>query len=122
VYARSAEIRCYFDRFADKYKLRKYIKLNHQVSGAFWNEERGGYQVEVTDVKSGSIVHDYCHFFINATGVLNAWKWPDIPGLEEFGGPKLHTARWDSKVDLTGKHVGLIGNGCVVILYISKNI
>jgi cation diffusion facilitator CzcD-associated flavoprotein CzcO len=31
--------------------------------------------------------------------------------LHDFQGKLLHTAQWDNSVDLTGKHVGLIGNG-----------
>lgn len=39
------------------------------------------------------------------------WQWPDIEGLDTFGGIRLHTAAWDDKVDLQGKRVGVIGNG-----------
>ena len=52
-----------------------------------------------------------CDIFISATGILNAWQWPKIPGLSDFKGPLLHSARWDDSVDLKGKVVGLIGNG-----------
>ncbi|TFK39761.1 hypothetical protein BDQ12DRAFT_649180 [Crucibulum laeve] len=115
VYAGSDEIYTYFDNFAEKYGLRKYCKLQHEVSGATWNETKGGWDVQVTDLRTGDIVSDYCDFFINASGVLNAWKWPTIPGLENYKGQLLHTARWDTSVDLTGKHVGLIGNGSSAI-------
>lgn len=33
-------------------------------------------------------------------------------GLEEFEGEVFHSARWDHTVDLSGKRVGVIGNGC----------
>lgn len=56
-------------------------------------------------------MEDYCDIFVNAGGVLNAWKWPAIPGLHRFKGTVLHTAQWDPCVDLLGKHVGVIGNG-----------
>ncbi|KAM0539075.1 hypothetical protein ACHAO7_012210, partial [Fusarium culmorum] len=39
------------------------------------------------------------------------WQWPDIPGLESFKGLRLHPARWDTSVDLTGKRVVVIGAG-----------
>lgn len=42
---------------------------------------------------------------------MNAWRWPAIPGLDKYKGTLLHTANWDDNVNLTGKHVGLIGNG-----------
>ncbi|KJA16156.1 hypothetical protein HYPSUDRAFT_322622 [Hypholoma sublateritium FD-334 SS-4] len=111
VYSGSREIRDYFLSFANKYGLDKYIKLQHQVSGAVWNDKTGQWDVDITNLENGSVIHDSCAIFISAVGVLNAWKWPTIPGLHDFKGPVLHTARWDPSVNLEGKHVGLIGNG-----------
>ncbi|KAF9485444.1 FAD/NAD(P)-binding domain-containing protein [Pholiota conissans] len=115
VYAGSKEIREYFSSFCEKYKLGKYIKLRHQVSQAVWDDKRGQWDVEVTNLADGTIIRDSCDILVNATGVLNAWRWPNIPGLQDFKGKRLHTAQWDSSVDLKGKHVGLIGNGSSAI-------
>lgn len=111
VYAGSAEIREYFNNFSRKYDLQKYCKLSHVVTGARWDERHGKWNVDVTDLTTGAVIHDDCDIFVNASGVLNAWKWPAVPGLETYKGTLLHTARWDTSIDLTGKHVGLIGNG-----------
>lgn len=54
-----------------------------------------------------------CDIFINASGILNNWKWPDLEGLHGFAGKLLHSANFDRTFDLTGKRVGLIGNGYV---------
>lgn len=40
-YASHKEIRQYFEEFADKYDLRKYIQLNTKVERAVWDEEQG---------------------------------------------------------------------------------
>jgi cation diffusion facilitator CzcD-associated flavoprotein CzcO len=119
VYAGSKEISQYFVSFCKKYQLHKYIKLAHQVSSATWDDKKGIWDVEITNLADGTIVHDACDILINAAGVLNAWKWPAIPGLKDFKGTLLHTARWDSSVDLEGKNVGLIGNGYVLSLFSS---
>ncbi|KAI6781274.1 putative sterigmatocystin biosynthesis monooxygenase-like protein [Emericellopsis cladophorae] len=111
VYPPAKEIFAYFDGFADKYGLKQYIKTEHQVIGSYWNNQRGGYDVKVKDLKTGTVVHDHCDILINASGILNNWKWPAIPGLENYKGKLLHTANWDDSVSLEGKHVGLIGNG-----------
>jgi cation diffusion facilitator CzcD-associated flavoprotein CzcO len=111
VYASSKEIFKYFDDFACKYKLKQYIKPSHQVSGAYWNHEKGGYDVKITNLEDGSEVLDYCDVLINASGILNNWRWPAIPGLDKYKGTLLHTANWDDQVNMAGKHVGLIGNG-----------
>lgn len=111
VYAGSKEIYEYFNDFAKKYHLLQYVKTEHQVIGAFWNQGQGGYDVEVQDLKGNQTVKDHCDILINASGILNNWAWPAIPGLAKFKGTLLHTANWDEQVDLSGKHVGLIGNG-----------
>lgn len=111
VYAKSSEIYEYFDGFSRKYGLDQYCKTQHQVSGAQWNASRRGWDVQVLDLATGTIIDDYCDILVNAGGILNAWRWPAIPGLKNYKGTLLHTAAWDTNVDLTGKHVGLIGNG-----------
>ncbi|KAG6877424.1 hypothetical protein C0993_007592 [Termitomyces sp. T159_Od127] len=122
VYAGSDEIRGYFESFAAKYDLHKYVKLRHRVDNATWNAQTDTWLVEVTDLAqnegnneagdgNGGKVIDHADIFINASGVLNAWRWPDIPGLHDFEGVLMHTADWDRSVNLEGKRVGLIGNG-----------
>src|SRR5271170_2568294 len=38
-----------------------------------------------------------CDVVFSASGVLNNWKWPDIPGLQDFKGKLLHSAQWDTE-------------------------
>ena len=42
---------------------------------------------------------------------ISKWKWPDIPGLNDFKGQLIHSAAWNADVDLKGKRVCVIGNG-----------
>jgi cation diffusion facilitator CzcD-associated flavoprotein CzcO len=93
--------------------LNEYIKTEHQVVGAKWNKEKGGYDVQIKNMQTGREFFDFCNVLINAGGILNNWRWPAIPGLDKYKGKLLHTANWDDTVDLEGKHVGLIGNGSV---------
>ncbi|KAF6798223.1 monooxygenase [Colletotrichum sojae] len=112
VYPPAWEIREYFENFARKYSLYQYIKLQHQVVGAYWSPSGGGgYDVHVEDTQTGEVIVDHADILINASGILNNWKWPEIPGLDSYKGTLLHTANWDEAVSLEGKHVGLIGNG-----------
>ncbi|KAK3066148.1 hypothetical protein LTS18_001965, partial [Coniosporium uncinatum] len=111
VYAGSREIFNYFDHFSKKHGIDQYVKTKHQVVHAKWNDHKAGYDVQIKDLRSGEVIDDYCDILINASGILNNWRWPAIPGLKNYKGTLLHTANWDSSVDLTGKHVGLIGNG-----------
>ena len=109
-YPSAPEIYDYFSSFADKYGLREYIKLRSKIVGARWNEDSSEWIIEVLG-PDGNIFQKRCDFFISAGGILNSWRWPDIPGLDSFQGHVLHTANWNESIDLTGKRVGLIGNG-----------
>lgn len=111
VYADSQEIQQYFEKFKIKYGLDRYCKTSHQILSTRWVDEKGEWEVEVKDLQNDTILKDFCHVLINANGAYNQWRWPSINGLHDFQGPLLHTAHWDPAVDLTGKRVGLIGNG-----------
>ena len=110
-YASASEIRQYFTHFCMKNGLEEYIELEHQVVGAEWSEDEGQWHVNVKDLKTGRQLETTAHVLISATGILNKWKWPSIPGLHSFKGKLLHSAAWDETTDLSGKRVGLIGNG-----------
>lgn len=114
VYAGSEEIKEYFKWFAAKHSLNKYIHANSEVIEARWHEGRGEWEVRVRDTASGQVATDACDILINASGILNNWKWPTINGLHDFKGTLLHSANYDQTADLTGKRVGLIGNGYVL--------
>lgn len=86
------------------------MNFSHEVVRAWWDEASSEWVVQVRKGEH-STFEQHCDFFINAAGILNAWRWPAILGIETFKGPLLHSAAWDESVDLTGKRVGLIGNG-----------
>lgn len=109
-YASSQEILGYLKEVVEKHDLAKYAKLNHRVVGAWWLEGEGKWKIEVHPGDSDTTFFDYGEVLINASGVLNNWKWPAIEGVEEFS-PRTHTANWDDSIDLTDKVVGVIGNG-----------
>lgn len=108
-YASSREIFTYFSDFVGKYGLRQYITCDHEVIGAVWDKTE--WVVTILNKKDHTVFEKRSDFLINASGVLNKWKWPAIPGLQSFQGKLLHSAAWDDSVDLSGKRVGLIGNG-----------
>jgi cation diffusion facilitator CzcD-associated flavoprotein CzcO len=87
------------------------IKLNHKVKGACWDETKGIWHIGVQNLKTEEEIYDECEVFINAGGVLNSWKYPDIKGLHDFGGKLMHSAAYDTTFDVTGKKVAVIGAG-----------
>lgn len=110
-YASSTEIHEYFSDFATKYDLYKYIKLCHEVKNAVWDAKSAQWEVQVVSSETGESFTDTAHILINAGGILNAWRYPPIPGIQDYRGELVHSAAWDPKLTLGGKTVGLIGNG-----------
>lgn len=54
---------------------------------------------------------DEVDFLIGNIGVLNTWKWPDIPRRESFKGKIMHSAAYDESAVLDGKRIAVIGSG-----------
>ena len=103
------EFQRYLLDITDKYALRPNIVFNTRVTECRFDETRNCWLVTVAD-QSGSRVIT-ANAVINAHGPLNRWKYPDIQGLQEFGGALMHTAAWDHSVNLQGKRVALLGTG-----------
>jgi cation diffusion facilitator CzcD-associated flavoprotein CzcO len=57
---------------------------------------------------------------VGATGVFNEPRYPQIEGIADFQGEKLHTARWDHDISLEGKRVGIIGTGASAVQVIPE--
>jgi cation diffusion facilitator CzcD-associated flavoprotein CzcO len=105
-YAPQPEIQAYLERLADSYGVVDRIRTGTEVRGARWDAERGKWQLETS---AGPHEADV---LVTACGQLSVPAVPPLPGLENFGGPAFHTARWRHDADLTGKRVAVIGTGC----------
>lgn len=87
------------------------MKFNHNAQKVVWDSTDGKWTVFFKRNDTGEEVTDTADVVISAVGTLNAWKWPDIPGLDSFKGPKMHSANWDTSFNVDGKTVALIGGG-----------
>lgn len=104
------EIQDYLTGVADRHGVRGNVVFNTRVKGATWDERARKWHVRLQD-RDGAVSERTVSAILLAHGVLNRWSMPQIPGLESFAGPKMHSAGWDTSVDLTGKKVALIGTG-----------
>ncbi|KAF4876600.1 FAD-binding monooxygenase moxY [Colletotrichum siamense] len=109
-YASSQEIKAYLDGVAKHFDLKRFIKFNTKVTNAQWSEVSSTWTVEV---ENGSTYE--AEVLFNAGGILNNLQMPNITGIDTFAGPILHTADWDSSVDLKGKRIGVIGAGASAV-------
>jgi cation diffusion facilitator CzcD-associated flavoprotein CzcO len=115
VYVGAEELYDYFKGRAAKYGVDEFVKLNHHIQSATWDDELGKWVVNITNLKTGESIRDEAELFIYGAGFLNNWKWPEIPGLHDFKGKLLHSARWDDSYDFKDKKVAVIGSGSSAI-------
>ncbi|KAK8236504.1 hypothetical protein HDK77DRAFT_379109 [Phyllosticta capitalensis] len=96
-FSSATDIWAYLDRVCDVFDLRKYMNFSTTVRGATWDEERGQWDLTLQRRTSSSSIEEFsdsCDLLLYATGILNAPKHPNIPGIDSFHGPVVHTAEW----------------------------
>jgi cation diffusion facilitator CzcD-associated flavoprotein CzcO len=99
---------CYLPRFENPYQTL--------VAGHIeWVEEEKKWILTIKDMKTGEEFKDEAPIIVNASGILSQPKMPDLPGMKEFEGRILHTARYDTSIDIKGKRVALVGAGSTSI-------
>lgn len=54
----------------DRFDLGKYMKVKHQVTGAYWDDDSGLWEVHVKDLLTGDTFIDRAEVFVNASGIL----------------------------------------------------
>ncbi|KAL6407340.1 flavin-binding monooxygenase [Ilyonectria robusta] len=111
----SEDIFRYLDRVVACFGLRKFMQFNSTVTACEWNEAEAKWHIQIQDSLSGETREDVADVVINASGILNSWKFPeDVEGLHSFKGRLIHTARWPSDYNeeqWKGDRVAVVGSG-----------
>ena len=105
-FIKGPEVLAYLNGVVDRYDLREHIHLETGMTEARWDETSGTWTVE-TDRG----VTYRARFLVTGLGILSATNTPEIHGIEHFEGRVVHSGAWPEELDLTGKRVGVIGNG-----------
>jgi len=98
-YATAPEILRYWQKVADKYGIRKYLRLGNKAVEARWDEKAAKWTVKFEVVKTGEMFEDTADVVMTGCGALNEFKWPNIEGIHDFKGNLLHSALWDESFD-----------------------
>ena len=114
-YATQPEIQGYLEHCVDAYWLAPYLRLGTGVSAARWDEADAVWRVTTDDGEAATV-----HVLISALGTFNDLAWPDIPGLDTFGGRVFHSARWDHGHDLGGERVAVIGSAASAVQFVPE--
>ncbi|CAM2809347.1 flavin-containing monooxygenase [Skermania piniformis] len=105
----------YIRGVADKYDLRRHLRLGTEVTELRYDEPTSRWTVRCSDGET--IVAD---IVVSAVGQLNRPAFPAIAGREKFAGAAFHSAEWDHTVDLAGKRIAVIGTGASAIQFVPQ--
>ncbi|KAG9683235.1 FAD/NAD(P)-binding domain-containing protein, partial [Aureobasidium melanogenum] len=125
-YPGQEEILSYLMSIASHYNLYQHIRFNSTVESASWDDEAKKWKIHVKTAqgsKDAEFNPEYdisADFLVSAVGQLNVPKWPEIPGLKDFEGKVIHSARWDWSYDLKDKKIAVIGNGATAVQIIPE--
>ena len=109
-YPRQPEILAYFEACAADYGLLPHCRFATRVAQAVWSGESSTWTVSLS---TGETMR--ADVLISGIGMFNEPTWPDIDGLDAFGGTVIHSARWDPEHDLTGEWVAVIGSAASAV-------
>jgi cation diffusion facilitator CzcD-associated flavoprotein CzcO len=109
-FARQGEIWTYLEDCADRFGIRRHVWFGAELIEARFDEAAARWHLRCTDGR-----RLIARFVVVAMGGLRDPRMPEIPGIETFAGPSMHSARWNHGVSLAGKRVGVIGTGASAI-------
>ncbi len=106
-YSAQPELLRYANHVADRFDLRRDIRLNTRVAAAHFDEAQRCWRVSSADGDRWT-----ARFLVLATGPLSSPNLPAFEGLERFAGQVLHSAAWPKQpLELRGRDVAVIGTG-----------
>ncbi|MFV8267681.1 flavin-containing monooxygenase [Mycolicibacterium peregrinum] len=100
----------YAEDFARKYGVTEHVQFNTVVKSAEFDETHSVWR---TLIDGGQVL--VSKYFFGAWGAFPEPKVPDIPGLNDFAGEVVHTARWPEGLEMSGRRVGVIGTGASAV-------
>ena len=110
-YASQPEILRYINHVADRFDLRRDVRLATRVTAAIFDETTSRWAV--TTDRGERVSAQFC---VMATGCLSTAQVPAFKGRDTFKGPWYHTGHWPHEgVDFTGQRVGIVGTGSSAI-------
>ncbi len=115
LYPTQPEIRAYLESVADRFGVRAHIRFNAAFEKAWWDETDKRWRIQTSD---GARLT--AKALVSGMGGLHKPLIPAMPGADLFAGPAFHSAQWRHDVDLSGRHVAVIGAGASAIQFVPE--
>ncbi len=103
------EIEAYLQRSATEFGLDPHLRLETRITAATY-QAPGQWRLEIEG--GGEEVFD---FVINAMGNQHTPIFPEIEGIDQFGGASWHSTNWNHDVDLAGKRIAVVGSAAAAV-------
>lgn len=109
------EMNAYQNEVTEIYHLREKMVFRTEVQECTWRDDASRWLMKIRDVNTDDIFYHECQILFAATGKLVEPRPCDILNASSFKGAIFHSARWNHDVNLEGKKVAVVGNGCMYI-------
>lgn len=87
-YGEGAEILAYLKSVVKKYKLERFIRLQHCLAKAVWDESAGKWNLNFDLLDSAGLKvgekKETADVVFQGVGGLSRWSWPEIEDLQDF--------------------------------------
>ncbi len=108
-YVDQPEIEAYLQKCATDFGLDSHITTGTEITHAHYQGEG------IWALKSAAGEDFEFDVVINAMGNQHTALYPDAKGMDDFEGPSWHSTTWDHDVDLTGKHIAIVGSAASAV-------
>ena len=109
VFAEGSEVKSYIDDYVVKYHLARHLRFDSEVMARTWDDEQHVWRLQVN---GGEVT---ARFVVSAIGAFVDPKPVELPGLDDFAGEIVHSARWNHDVELTRRRVAIVGTGASAV-------
>ncbi|MFE3273329.1 flavin-containing monooxygenase [Nocardia sp. NPDC059239] len=109
-FAKRNEVSEYFEDTAETAQILDNVVFGVEVTSATWDDDNRIWTV-IGRTRSGERIERTYSVLISAVGQVNRPSIPELDGIDTFQGVAVHTAAWDTSIDVTGKNVVVIGTG-----------
>lgn len=114
-YSGSKEILAYIDQMVEDNELLPLIRFKQNVTTMRFDESQGMWDVSVEGGEGYT-----AKSVVMAQGPLSNASLPNIEGIDDYQGEKIHSARWNHSYDFKGKRVAVIGTGASAVQIIPE--
>ncbi len=103
------EIEKYLQTCATEFGLDPHIRLDTKITRALYQGD-GTWRLE----SEGGEAFEF-DAIINAMGNQHTALYPEVKGMESFEGPSWHSTEWNHDVDLSDKHIVIVGSAAAAV-------